>query len=583
MLLSLGLVILAACSQASRHKTLKFFFDGVPDPADPAAGKTSEPPAPELPVVLQPVAPGRTPPAIPSDRSLTPLPALESVAPIETLGGWKAALAALPTDYAGGVDWVQAVDDGLITPRLLSPTGGPPALPFSLDTLARVASEQPDLPVLSLDIDLVPEQRPFFSVRFPHASHTTWLGCASCHPDAGSMRTEKMDSIFAGESCGKCHGKVAFEPEIACARCHERLAPGDESTVEAELSRAREVPLPSSGDLLARGQELYGTYCEFCHGEQGDGDGRLTPWLKTRPRDFTAGKYKFRTTIGTAPPTDTDLFRTITRGVPGTSMPAWQALPPEDRWALVHFIKTFTDRFDNEEPGEPITVPEPPEMTEELLATGREMYSQAGCNSCHGETGGGDGPAADSLVDDRGEPIRPFNFASGRPLKSGSTPADVYRVIMTGLAGTPMPGFGEVLPPETAWALTGYVGSLSGTARQPFAVRGDIPFDRKEFPPETEMEIRARAIEPPTAAELAEDELFLLAGKDIPPAMFPHGIHRIRFKCSSCHESIFKMKAGANPVTMTAMRRGEFCASCHDGNLAWQVAFTTCVQCHAER
>ena len=86
-----------------------------------------------------------------------------------------------------------------------------------------------------------------------------------------------------------------------------------------------------------------------------------------------------------------------------------------------------------------------------------------------------------------------------------------------------------------------------------------------------------------TAEDLAADELFLLAGKDIAPAHFPHWFHRIRFKCSSCHESIFKMEAGANPITMTAMRRGEFCANCHNGTVAWEIGFTTCVRCHAGR
>ena len=70
---------------------------------------------------------------------------------------------------------------------------------------------------------------------------------------------------------------------------------------------------------------------------------------------------------------------------------------------------------------------------------------------------------------------------------------------------------------------------------------------------------------------------------DSDPVVFPHWLHRIRFKCSSCHPHVFEMKAGANPITMDALRAGEFCARCHNGQIAWEVGFTTCVNCHESR
>jgi c(7)-type cytochrome triheme protein len=64
------------------------------------------------------------------------------------------------------------------------------------------------------------------------------------------------------------------------------------------------------------------------------------------------------------------------------------------------------------------------------------------------------------------------------------------------------------------------------------------------------------------------------------PAVFPHWVHRVRYKCYACHPAVFEMKAGANPVTMDAIAAGQYCGSCHDGNTAWGVGFDTCNRCH---
>lgn len=70
--------------------------------------------------------------------------------------------------------------------------------------------------------------------------------------------------------------------------------------------------------------------------------------------------------------------------------------------------------------------------------------------------------------------------------------------------------------------------------------------------------------------------------KEIPPAQFPHWVHRIRFKCYVCHDAIFQMKAGADPITMDAIFDGKFCGACHDGKTAFEVGFDTCPRCHRQ-
>ena len=108
---------------------------------------------------------------------------------------------------------------------------------------------------------------------------------------------------------------------------------------------------PSSDNLdLEIGREIYQESCWFCHGEDGDGDGPISPYLFPRPRDFTMGSYKLRTTQSGELPLDEDLFRTITLGIDGTAMPGWEPhLTEEERWQVINYIKGFaSDLFEDE-------------------------------------------------------------------------------------------------------------------------------------------------------------------------------------------------------------------------------------------
>ena len=67
---------------------------------------------------------------------------------------------------------------------------------------------------------------------------------------------------------------------------------------------------------------------------------------------------------------------------------------------------------------------------------------------------------------------------------------------------------------------------------------------------------------------------------EIPAATFPHYVHRMQFKCHVCHDAIFEMKAGANPINMDAIQSGRFCGTCHNGVRAFQATFDTCPRCH---
>ena len=212
---------------------------------------------------------------------------------------------------------------------------------------------------------------------------------------------------------------------------------------------------------VALGKGVYEERCAVCHGIEGKGDGPAQAFLYPKPRDLTAGKFKIRSTPSGSLPTDEDLLKTITNGIPGTSMPSWKAISEKERRALVQYIKSFDERFKTQPPAKPISIGPPPPRTPQLLAKGKQLYQDAGCFDCHGTSGRGDGPAAKDLKDDWGNPITPYDFTKGGRYKGGSSVQDIYRTFTTGMAGTPMPSYEDSLAEDEQWALAYYVQSLS--------------------------------------------------------------------------------------------------------------------------
>ncbi len=209
------------------------------------------------------------------------------------------------------------------------------------------------------------------------------------------------------------------------------------------------------------GRPLYKRYCIGCHGEIGDGLGDNEPWVEPfKPRNFTLGIFKCRSTPTGTLPTDDDLFRTLHRGLNTSAMPHWDALTDQNRIDLVAYVKHFSPRFVNEKPGTPIVIPPEPEVTPERLKQGQAVFARVQCWKCHGVTGRANGPSASTLVDDQNNPDPAFNFHDTRRFKCGSTDADLYKIFMTGLDGSPMPSWSDNIKPDEAWSLVFYMRSL---------------------------------------------------------------------------------------------------------------------------
>lgn len=160
---------------------------------------------------------------------------------------------------------------------------------------------------------------------------------------------------------------------------------------------------PETPELLEKGKTTYFKRCSFCHGLLGDGEGPASPFLDPRPRDFTVGTFKFRTTQSGELPTNEDLFRTVSRGLSGTGMQAFDndiiknGLSEDERWQVIAYIKTFAPdfkdpAFDPVKTDKVVTLPkEKVPYNAETIAKGQKVFEKAKCWECHGKLGRADG------------------------------------------------------------------------------------------------------------------------------------------------------------------------------------------------
>src|SRR6266545_798152 len=239
------------------------------------------------------------------------------------------------------------------------------------------------------------------------------------------------------------------------------------------------LPAPSSL-LLAQdttaGKTVYIKWCAGCHGDNGAGDGAGARRMIPPPRDFTGGLYQIRSTASGELPTDADLLHAIDDGLPGTAMPGWRTrLSDRERRAVLVYIKTFSSFFaDTTLHRNPLAFGSAPGggSGAEALKVGRQFYDSIGCRKCHGDQGRGDGPSAPTLKDDAGFPIFAADLHEHWRFRGGGTVDDIYRRLRTGLDGTPMPSFSDLidqkfLTDEELWRLAQYVRSLSPAETPP--------------------------------------------------------------------------------------------------------------------
>jgi mono/diheme cytochrome c family protein len=290
------------------------------------------------------------------------------------------------------------------------------------------------------------------TVSFNSRSQRTWLPLATALLVVVGGCTAAIDPTPPDQTTQE--KKTGLTPKL-----------GNEETEPHQASVKEERPHDivaqvETNEAVARGGNVYREQCSNCHGVDGDGQGKVAQDLSTKPLDFTKGVYKFRSTPSGDLPTDDDLFRTISEGIPGTAMDSYKGLPKTDLRALVMYLKTLSPRFLKRSPGTPIVFPPAHLPTQKAVTRGLQVYRQMQCSACHGDEARGNGPLAQELTDPTGQPSRPADLTA-ESLKSGQGPQAIYRTIMTGLDGTPMPSYGDSLDPEEGWDLALYIFSLA--------------------------------------------------------------------------------------------------------------------------
>jgi mono/diheme cytochrome c family protein len=191
------------------------------------------------------------------------------------------------------------------------------------------------------------------------------------------------------------------------------------------------------------------------------------------------------------------LYNTITYGLPGedTFHPVYppQQLRYQERWAVTHYVRSLIPDKQRRQMTDPPDVVEEARRRarlgyckqpvrkdlqstigeflepkgEDQMQTAEKIY-QAQCQTCHGETGKGDGPAGGGL-----QPA-PRNFhATDNQWTNGTSPLAIYNTLLNGIQGTSMAAYPD-LSKQERWALVHYVREWMPKSKRQETTEEDI-------------------------------------------------------------------------------------------------------------
>jgi mono/diheme cytochrome c family protein len=243
--------------------------------------------------------------------------------------------------------------------------------------------------------------------------------------------------------------------------------------------------------LAAKGKTLFMTNCASCHGTKGYGDGNRAAGLNPPPRNYHTEKFKFGDDI-------VSIYNTLQKGSPGTSMPSFVLLPPDEVMAMAHYVRTLvpnpmptTDailaKLPEAKPGATASAPSPQSLMDSLFKDtgpripiqvamqriaqapetpryasrinsdkpGAELYARR-CANCHGEFGEGKRLRLLSVA--------PYRYEASASLAGSHaewthSQQKFAEIVLRGITGRAMPGNGTLTPQQMA-DLYAFVRSL---------------------------------------------------------------------------------------------------------------------------
>jgi sulfur oxidation c-type cytochrome SoxX len=266
----------------------------------------------------------------------------------------------------------------------------------------------------------------------------------------GETQAARGKQLLEERACTACHKLGEVDGGIAPDLSYEGLIKDQEWLLEHFRNPRAKTPdsiMPAfrfpDADLEALSVYLAGlrtpppgmppadtfkALCSRCHGEKGDGLGKVAWYLDPAPRDLTKAGFM------TSKPRERFL-KSIREGVPGTSMPAWgRALREEQTAGVLDYVFTAFVK----EPSKPEVKHNVPDTnavasTPESIHAGEEIFLLR-CTGCHGRKADGKGPNSLDISP------RPRNLRNSFFVLS-VTDHRLFDSILYGVQGTAMPSW----------------------------------------------------------------------------------------------------------------------------------------------
>jgi mono/diheme cytochrome c family protein len=174
--------------------------------------------------------------------------------------------------------------------------------------------------------------------------------------------------------------------------------------------------------------DTYRDYCQRCHGEKGDGHGKIAFYLDPYPRDLT--KVGFMNSKSPE-----RLVHSIMTGVAGTSMPAWgKVMTEEQAQGMLEYVQTtFVKEERHQVTAHKAPTTDPVASSAESITRGEALFAKR-CSGCHGKKADGKGPNSVDI-----QP-HPRNLRNSWFVNSVDD-ARLFDSILYGVQGTAMPSW----------------------------------------------------------------------------------------------------------------------------------------------
>jgi sulfur oxidation c-type cytochrome SoxX len=285
--------------------------------------------------------------------------------------------------------------------------------------------------------------------------------CTSCHKlgdvDGGIAPDLSFEGVMRDGPWLVDHFKNPRSTEPDSNMPTFKYTSGEFNAMGAYLGSLKSAP------ALGTPAETFKALCERCHGEKGDGQGKIAIYLDPYPRDLTKAGFM------NSKPYDR-FVKSIREGVAGTSMPAWGNVlnDAQARGVLDYVLAAFTKEPRHEIKSHKLPDSNPVAANQESIARGAATFAQR-CSGCHGKKADGKGPNSVDILP------HPRNLRNSFFVKSVDD-RRLFDSILYGVQGTAMPAWIDYgLSNNDVGDLVNFVRSLN----QPSVKSADADLPRR--------------------------------------------------------------------------------------------------------